>query len=83
MNQQQNPKIDYESMDDEATFVPHHMRGAYQRFFERGYSPGSFGEAILDGNEEDAKHRADHFNAPHIKTQIAWINKVRGENAKA
>lgn len=67
--------IDYKTMDDAETFVPHHMRGGYQRYFEHGIPTGSFGEAILNLDAEAARTRADHININHIDTQIAWMEK--------
>lgn len=67
--------MDYKTMDDPETFVPHHMRDGYKLYVEHGISPGSFGSAILRGDTEDARNRADHINARHIETQIAWVKK--------
>ncbi len=70
------PKTEAEdAMNEPETFVPTHMRGGYMRFIERGIAPGSFGQAILRGDLEDARNRADHINANHIESQIAWAKK--------
>lgn len=68
-------KINYEAMNEPETFVPHHMRDGCKLFLERGIPPGSFGQAIIRGDLEDAKNRADHINAHHIESQMAWVKK--------
>jgi len=70
--------INYEAMDDPDTYVPEHMRGVYQRYFDHGIPPGYFGEAILNLDAETARARADHVNINHIETQIAWVKKYGG-----
>lgn len=65
--------IDYEAMDKPETFVPPHMRDGYRLYFEHGISPGSFGQAILRCDAEDAKARADFINVNHIESQINWV----------
>jgi len=67
--------MDYKTMDDPETFVPHHMRDGYMLYVEHGISPGSFGQAIIRGDVEDARCRADFINQHHIETQIAWVKK--------
>lgn len=81
MTETKHTPINYEAMDNPETFVPHHMRGGYQRFFEHGISPGSFGQAILDGDAERARARADHININHIESQIAWVRIARYQRA--
>lgn len=72
--------IDYSTMDDKETFVPHHMRGAYQRYIEHGIDAGSFGMAIINLDTEGAVIRADSINMFHIETQMAWVKKyIKGE----
>lgn len=67
--------IDYSKMDERETFVPHHMREGYRMYFEHGINPGSFGQAILNLDPEDAMGRADHINIHHIDSQINWVKK--------
>ena len=65
--------VNYEAMDDEDTFVPIHMRGAYQRWIEHGLEPGGFGIALITANFEAATHRADAVNAKHIMSTFQWF----------
>lgn len=67
--------IDYKTMNNPETFVPHHMRDGYRLYIEHGISPGSFGQAIIAGDEDAARNRADWINKDHIETQIAWVKK--------
>lgn len=73
--------VDYEAMDNKETFVPHHMRGAYQRYFDFGISPGSFGDAVIRGDRQAALDRADFINKHHIDSQIAWV-KMNSQHTK-
>ena len=75
-------EIDYKTMDDPETFVPHHMRGGYKLYVEHGISPGSFGSAILEQDVEKARRMADHINAGCIDTQIAWVKKYVPQNTE-
>lgn len=74
--------IDYSSMDLPETFVPYHMRDGYKLYFEHGIPPGSFGQAVIRGDLEDARCRADHINSRHIETQIAWVQKQISQTQK-
>lgn len=65
----------YEAMDEPETFVPRHMRDGYKRYIDHGIEPGSFGMAIINGDREGARARADHINIDHIETQIEWVQK--------
>ena len=67
--------IDYSTMDDKETFVPHHMRGAYQRYIEHEIEAGSFGMAIINLDGDMARRRADPVNIHYIETQMAWVKK--------
>jgi len=67
--------IDYETMNEPETFVPPHMRDGYKRYFEYGIDPGSFGQAIIDGDAEAARARADWINENHIDSQIKWVKQ--------
>ena len=66
-------QINYEAMNYPETFVPNHMRGAYQRWIENGIKPGSFGEALLSNDLKETFGRADHINKHHIGTTLAWF----------
>jgi len=67
--------INYEAMDDEETFVPHHMRGAYQRWIENGLGAGGFGMALITGDLGAAIARADMTNAKHILSSFNWFKQ--------
>lgn len=42
--------------------VPHHMRGAVERYIEHGISGGSFMTAVFENNLSETIGRADHIN---------------------
>lgn len=65
--------LDYEMMDNEHTFVPHHMRDGYKLWIERGILPGSFGTAVLTNNLAESFARADHINEMYIKSTVSWL----------
>lgn len=67
--------IDYTTMDNAETFVPHHMRDGYKLYIEHGISPGSFGQAVIRGDMEGAYARADWININHIETQMKWVKQ--------
>lgn len=75
-------KIDFSTMENPETFVPEHMRDGYERYFEFGISPGSFGMAIINLDEAQAKNRADHINIHHIETQIEWMKKYSPQHQR-
>ncbi len=66
-------EINYEAMNKDETFVPEHLRGAFQRWMENGIPPGSFGMAVLSNDLKMAYGRADHINKNHIGTTVAWF----------
>lgn len=65
--------INYDAMNEDFTFVPHHMRGGFERWFEHGIPPGGFGMAVLSNDLKDAYGRADHINKNHIGSIVAWL----------
>lgn len=60
-------------MDEHFTFVPHHMRDGFKRWIEEGLYPGSFGTAIINNDLTTACGKADHVNAQHITSIVAWF----------
>lgn len=70
----------YEAMDEEFTFVPHHMRDGYKLWIEHGILPGSFGEALLRNDLKGAMGKADDINSRHIKSTVAWFYNFSPSN---
>lgn len=63
------------AMDERETFVPHHMRDGYYYYLKQGRPLGSFGTAIVEGDQEVATMRADSVNQLHIKSQLEWAKQ--------
>ena len=55
--------------------VPAHTQGALFRYVFNRYSPGSFGEAMLAGDIQNARYRADSMNAACIDEIDRWIKE--------
>lgn len=65
--------VKYYMMDDEFSFVPHHMRDGFKLYIECGILPGSFGTAVLENDLAGAIGKADSINQNHLKGIVSWI----------
>ena len=62
--------------------VPAHTQGALLRYVYNRYSPGSFGEAMLAGDLQNARYRADAMNAACIDEIDRWIKNQLPERMR-
>lgn len=60
-------------LDFDGYNVPQHTQGALLRYVYNRYSPGSFGEAVLAGDLDSARYRADHMNAVALDEIDRWV----------
>lgn len=72
--------MEYAEMNDEFSFVPHHMRDGYKLWIEHGIAPGSFGWAMITNDLTGAFGKADHVNKEHIGSTIAWFYNFAPSN---
>ena len=69
----QNQERNYDTMNYAETYIPEHMRGAFQRWIEYGISPGSYGHYILSNDLKGALGQADTINRKHIFSTVSWL----------
>ena len=53
--------------------IPSHTQESLDRYFNHGYMPGSFCEAILVGDLYGAFARADYVNRSYIPEIVEWV----------
>lgn len=53
--------------------LPAHMRGAAQRYVEKGIPPGSFLTAVLSNDFKGAFARADDANISAMRDWAMWL----------
>jgi hypothetical protein len=49
------------------------MQEAFQRYFDYGFEPGSFGMAVLCNDLTGAVLRADHWNKQMLPGTVQWL----------
>ncbi len=58
---------------DKLEMLPPHMRGAMQRYIERGIPPGSFLEAVLSNDLMGAYGKADDDNRAAMRDYAVFL----------
>lgn len=69
-------------LDFDGYTVPAHTQGALLRYVYNRYSPGSFGEAMLAGDLQSARYRADAMNLICIDEIDRWIKEQLPERMR-
>lgn len=54
--------------------IPEYTKEAFERYFENGWLPGSFGTAVLSNNLERAVISADNVNKKCLADIVEWLH---------
>lgn len=60
-------------MDDKDYDMTVDMQDAFQRYFDHGFEPGSFGTAVLCNDLASAVMAADHWNKTRLYGTVQWL----------